>query len=185
MFSVLKKLFITILLVTTATIAQAQTGDVNLDRLSEAVQAINNEQFPRAEQLLNSVLATLPNDADALNLLGVVRAKQKRTAQAVRLFRRALASSPSHLGAHINLGELLTTTNRSADDAALGTAYREAGRYAEARLELERAIKLDANDLRANYQLVWFMQNSEKKTRPKRCSTGLMSIGNVSTIRKE
>ena len=90
-------------------------GDVNLQRLAEAVQAINDDQLSRAEQLLNSVLAALPNDADALNLLGVVRAKQERTAEAERLFRRALASSPSHLGAHINLSELLTTTNRSAE----------------------------------------------------------------------
>jgi Flp pilus assembly protein TadD len=95
--------------------AHAQTGDVNLERLTEAAQAISNGQLPRAEQLLNSVLKTLPNDADALNLLGVVRAKQDRKRDAERLFRRALASSPSHLGAHINLSELLTTTNRPAE----------------------------------------------------------------------
>ena len=95
--------------------AHAQTGDINLERLTEAAQAISDGQLPRAEQLLNSVLAIERNDADALNLLGVVRAKQNRKTEAERLFRRALASSPSHLGAHINLSELLTTTNRSAD----------------------------------------------------------------------
>ena len=95
--------------------AHAQTGDANLERLTEAAQAISDGQLPRAEQLLNSVLAIERNDADALNLLGVVRAKQNRKTEAERLFRRALASSPSHLGAHINLSELLTTTNRSAD----------------------------------------------------------------------
>jgi tetratricopeptide (TPR) repeat protein len=103
-----------ILLLVVSSVAQAQTGDVNLDRLNEAVQAISAGQLPRAQQLLNSVLAALPNDADALNLLGVVRAKQDRKTEAERLFRRALTSSPSHLGAHINLAELLTTTNRSA-----------------------------------------------------------------------
>jgi len=96
-------------------VAHAQTGDINLERLTEAAQAITDGQLPRAEQLLNSVLAIERNDADALNLLGVVRAKQNRKTEAERLFRRALASSPSHLGAHINLSELLTTTNRSAD----------------------------------------------------------------------
>jgi tetratricopeptide (TPR) repeat protein len=113
MFStVLKILFIVILL---ASIAPAQTADVNLNRLSEAVQAINDEQLPRAEQLLNSVLTAVPGDADALNLLGVVRAKQQRPAEAETLFRRALLRSPSHVGAHINLGELLITTNRSTE----------------------------------------------------------------------
>jgi len=41
----------------------------------------------------------------------------------------------------------------AAAHAALGAAYREAGNYDEARLELERAVELDSNDLRANYQL--------------------------------
>jgi Tfp pilus assembly protein PilF len=31
--------------------------------------------------------------------------------------------------------------------------YREVGMYPEARAELERAVQLDPNDLRANYQL--------------------------------
>jgi len=113
-FPVLRNSII-VILVLIASVAHAQTGDANLERLTEAAQAISDGQLPRAEQLLNSVLAIERNDADALNLLGVVRAKQNRKTEAERLFRRALASSPSHLGAHINLSELLTTTNRSAD----------------------------------------------------------------------
>ena len=95
--------------------AQTTSADINLNRLAEAVNAINENQLPRAEELLNSVLATSPGDADALNLLGVVRAKQDRTADAEKLFRRALASLPSHLSAHINLAELLLTHDRSAE----------------------------------------------------------------------
>ena len=53
------------------------------------------------------------------------------------MFRKVVQSSPNHAAAH----------------AALGTAYREAGNYADAQTELERAVKLDASDLRANYQL--------------------------------
>jgi tetratricopeptide (TPR) repeat protein len=97
-----------------ASMAQAQTTNAgnNLDRLSEAVKAINENQLPHAEELLNSVLATSRNDADALNLLGVIRAKQDRVADAERLFRRALSVLPSHIGAHINLAELLLAHNR-------------------------------------------------------------------------
>ena len=54
-----------------------------------------------------------PRDADALNLLGVVRARQHRSSEAKRLFLRALATAPSHVGAHINLGELYLTTSRA------------------------------------------------------------------------
>src|SRR6476661_10393026 len=95
--------------------AQTTNGDVNLSRLADAVRAIADNQISRAEEILNAVLAAAPGDADALNLLGVVRAKQARPAEAERLFRRALTSSPTHLGAHTNLAELLTTTNRSAE----------------------------------------------------------------------
>src|SRR6185437_5687333 len=95
--------------------AQTTSGDVNLDRLTEAAGAIGDNQLQRAEGILNAVLATAPRDADALNLLGVVRAKQNRPAEAERLFRRALANLPSHVGAHINLAELLLSSNKTAE----------------------------------------------------------------------
>lgn len=89
------------------------TDDLTLSRLMAAVKAIDQQHFAEAEDLLQAVLINLPNDGDANNLLGVVRAKQGRTADAEKLFRRAILHSPKHLGAHINLGELLLTTNRS------------------------------------------------------------------------
>ena len=163
-FPVLKNLFIVILFVAVVSVAHAQ-GDVSLNRLSEAAQAISDGQLARAEQRLNSVLRTLPNDADALNLLGVVRAKQNRTAEAERLFRRALASSPSHLGAHTNLSELLTTTNRSAEalpilisahqlapdrfeiTLKLGMLYAEQRNYPQAQQILEEALATKPDDV--------------------------------------
>ena len=126
-----------VLLLAIAPVAHAQTTDINLNRLSQAANAINEDQLPRAEELLNSVLATSRNDADALNLLGVVRAKQERVTDAERLFRRALSSLPSHLGAHINLAELLLTHNRSAEAMPiLLRAYKLAPTRAEINLDL-------------------------------------------------
>ena len=51
---------VVLLLLAIASIARAQTTsvDVNLNRLAEAVNAINENQLTRAEELLNSVLAT-------------------------------------------------------------------------------------------------------------------------------
>jgi len=46
-----------------------------------------------------------------------------------------------------------TRPDHAAAFSALGSAYREAGNYTEARTALERAVQLDPNDLRANYQL--------------------------------
>lgn len=127
------------LLLAIASVGYAQTTnpDVNLNRLAEAVNAINENQLPHAEELLNSVLATSRNDADALNLLGVVRAKQERVADAERLFRRALSSLPSHVGAHINLAELLLSHDRSAEAMPiLLRAYKLAPERPEINLNL-------------------------------------------------
>ena len=96
--------------------AQAQTAnneEVSLRNLQQAATAIGEGNLKDAEVILTSVLAGRSGDADALNLLGVVRARQQRVREAERLFRRALAVSPTHVGAHINLGELYITTNRS------------------------------------------------------------------------
>ena len=98
--------------------SKAQTRnitDTNLNRLSEAVEAISQGQLPKAERLLNSVLVSAPRDADALNLLGVVRAQEQKPAEAERLFRRALAASGTHVGVHINLGKLLLTRNKTTE----------------------------------------------------------------------
>ncbi|MGI9165831.1 MAG: tetratricopeptide repeat protein [Pyrinomonadaceae bacterium] len=128
-----------VLLVATLPV-QAQIGnirEINLSRLAEAVEAIGQGDLPKAEHLLNSVLAATPRDADALNLLGVVRAHQRRPAEAERLFRRALTASPSHLGAHINLGELFLTTKRPEQAMQmLLTAHRLAPEGADINLNL-------------------------------------------------
>lgn len=103
---------VSLLVVSCPLILAQPSNDATLNRLMEAVKAIDQGQFPQAETHLKSVLATAPNDADAINLLGVIRAKQTRQAEAERLFRRAIAISPRHVGAHINLAELFFTTNR-------------------------------------------------------------------------
>ncbi|HEY6802409.1 MAG TPA: tetratricopeptide repeat protein [Pyrinomonadaceae bacterium] len=120
----------------TATIAYAQT-DTNLNQLEDAVTAINQNQLQHADELLNSVLAKTPNDADALNLLGVVRAKQDRTTDAEKLFRRAISILPAHVSAHINLAELLLTHNRPTEAAiVLLRAYKLAPTRPEINIDL-------------------------------------------------
>src|SRR5690349_10784147 len=120
---------VVVLVAISAIVAQTPNGDINLSRLAEAVRAIDENQLSHAEETLNAVLATAPSDADALNLLGVVRAKQNRPAEAERLFRRALSSLPSHLGAHINLAELLLSNNKTTEALPiLLQAHQQIGR---------------------------------------------------------
>src|ERR1051325_6646018 len=114
----LRHALLLIILLASAPAASAQTargGQLNLRRLEQAAAALGAGGLQRAESLLDAVLAAAPRDADALNLLGVVRARQQRGAEAEQLFRRALAAEPTHLGAHVNLGELLVTTGRDGE----------------------------------------------------------------------
>jgi tetratricopeptide (TPR) repeat protein len=100
----------------TVVTAQAQTGnseEVSLRNLQQAANAISAGNLAEAETILTAVLASRSRDADALNLLGVVRARQHRVREAERLFRRTLGVMPTHVGAHINLGELYITTTQS------------------------------------------------------------------------
>ena len=120
--------------------------------------------YGRRNNFLIPYSRALPNDPDALNLLGVVRAKQNRPAEAEQLFRRALARSPAHVSAHINLGELLLTTNRSQEamvillrahklaptrpdiNLNLGRLYLEKNNYQQAREHLRLVPREAFND---------------------------------------
>jgi tetratricopeptide (TPR) repeat protein len=96
--------------VTNAT-AQSRVEEARL--LEDAVAAISAGRLPQAESALNSLLSRSPNDPDALNLLGVVRAQQQLPDEAEKLFLRAITAAPKHLSAHINLGELYFTTSKT------------------------------------------------------------------------
>ncbi|HEX8747553.1 MAG TPA: tetratricopeptide repeat protein [Pyrinomonadaceae bacterium] len=86
--------------------AAAQQNVSNYDRLERAAAMISAGQLASAEGEINAVLRRAPGDANALNLLGVVRAQQQRTSEAEQLFLRAVKSAPTLLGAYLNLGRL-------------------------------------------------------------------------------
>jgi len=140
------KVIVLLLMVATFSVAYAQKGntdDVNLRRLSQAVEAISLGEFSKAESLLKSVLGASPNDPDALNLLGVVRAEEHKASEAEGLFRKALASSPTHVGAHINLAKLLQSTNRLPEALRM---WRAAQRLAPDRAEINLNLATLSSD---------------------------------------
>ena len=85
--------------------ARAQTP-ADYERLERAAGLIRRGELERAEGELGAVLRVRPGEANALNLLGVVRAKQGRADEAEGFFLRALKSSPALVGAYLNLGQL-------------------------------------------------------------------------------
>jgi len=85
--------------------------------LATARVEISRGQVELAEKSLWTVLSADPNQPEALTLLGIIRGRQKRYAEAEALFRRALQLDSSSLVAHRNLASALTAQNKP--DAAI------------------------------------------------------------------
>lgn len=77
-----------------------------LNRLQRAAEMIRKGQLSSAEAELDAVLRQAPREANALNLLGVVRAQQQRGGEAETLFLRAIEINKALLGAYLNVGQL-------------------------------------------------------------------------------
>src|SRR5215471_6216300 len=106
-------------------------------RIERSAAFIRENKLPEAERELSVVLKSAPNDADAVNLLGTVRARQGRLDEAEALFRRALRSDARHVGAHMNLAYLYML--QSSPEKAIS--------------ELREMIRLDPTNSEANYKL--------------------------------
>ena len=102
------------------------SSDFTGESLARAVQALQRGAVDEARRLLGAVVARDPDNADALNLIGVVHAQRRELAAAEEALRRAIASAPAHAGAHLNYGGVL----------------RLLGRLQEAGAHFERAVEL-------------------------------------------
>jgi tetratricopeptide (TPR) repeat protein len=92
------------------------------------------DSFERATKVHATYPDTLPN---AWNNLGLIAAREGRSAEAIPYFQHALQLSPDHLVALDNLGN----------------AYRLQKQWAEARETLEHAVAVGPEDPEANYSL--------------------------------
>lgn len=138
--SVQRAFILFVVLLSLAQALPARTAPQNLpvyDRLERAVELIRKGDLARAEAELNTVLRAEPREANALNLLGVVRAQQQRTVEAEKLFLRALDAAPTLLGAYLNLGQLYAG-NRKPDRALW--AFMEASKLAPDRPEINSSL---------------------------------------------
>ena len=85
------------------------------DAISDAVAALERGDLANAEQTLQAVLKTRPNDAAALGVLGVVLDQEKKYHEADGVYRRALAVSPHSAALLNNYGNHLVATGKSAE----------------------------------------------------------------------
>ena len=129
------------------------------DVLKAAISSHQAGDLARAASLYQTVLATEPDNADAMHLLGVLNHQQGAHARAVELMGRAVALRPNAAAFHANLAEAyraLGQYERAAGScraalglkpdypeamANLGLALQGMGRRAEAAEQFRAAIK--------------------------------------------
>ncbi|MEP9376033.1 tetratricopeptide repeat protein [Aquabacter sp. CN5-332] len=75
------------------------------------------EQFEDAARCYRKILKRAPDNADVLNLLGMVRARQNRFDDAIDLYRSALARKPGDAKAWFNLGLAYSALERHPEGA--------------------------------------------------------------------
>jgi len=69
-------------------------------------EAVEAEDYQRAIDHMTKVVATVPDNADALNYLGYSHRKLGRFDESLVWYQKALAADPNHRGANEYLGEL-------------------------------------------------------------------------------
>lgn len=116
----------------------------------QATAAFEQGDLARAEELAAPLAVGDDATAEACSLLGQIRLQQKRPADAVAAFERAVARSPDSAPLRSRLGGALLTVAES------GVADARAALLARARGELDRAAQLDAGCVDAQFELLRF-----------------------------
>ena len=124
--------------------AQANFNPQHALQTAMAQHQIGN--LPAAETLYKQVLQTLPNQPDALHLLGLISKQKGDLKTAAQLMRKALAVNPNYVEAYVNLGATLQEQNNLSDAA---DCYRKAlalrPNYAEVHSNLGVVLKAQDN----------------------------------------
>lgn len=131
--------------------------------VSKSIDSLNRHDFEKAENYLQQALKIQPNNAEALRLLGVASALQKKYPEALKYFDKVIKLSPRNGVAHSNRGNVLQELGKYKDallayDVALslessyveaynnrGNALQALGRYQEALHAYSSALSLAPN----------------------------------------
>ncbi len=103
-----------------------RTGESPEARLAAAMELHRTGDLARAADIYRQVLATVPDQPDALHLLGVVALQQDRFEDAIRSISAAIAVRPDMPAFHSNLAN----------------AWRKAGAYDRAIASCDKALAL-------------------------------------------
>src|SRR5205085_3219400 len=113
----------------------------NTRDLQIAMQLHQQGKWGEAESLYRKVLESDRNDADAMHLLGVLCAQQKRFDEAEQWIRRAIARQPTAAGYYQSLGSALRERGQFADAIdACKSALRLKPDLIEAQITMSQAL---------------------------------------------
>jgi protein O-GlcNAc transferase len=107
------------------------------DLFIKAEQALQNNEFPKAEALFRQILSIEPGNPDALNYLAVVCFQQGKNEDSLNTFKKLLAVKPDYPDLSFNLANVLKLTGN----------YDEAANYARKAIEAQPEIADNYNIL--------------------------------------
>ncbi len=131
--------------------------------LDRAFSCYNNADMLEAEQLCRLVLARVPRQVDAMQLLGLLLNQKGQFAEAAELLREAVIQAPGHSALHNNLGMTLYRMEKTDEAVSqfrraielredfakahnnLGAALMKLGRLDEAVTACMEAIRLQGD----------------------------------------
>ena len=145
----------------------ARSGPAGVQSVEEALDAAfssySSGDFAESERLCREVLSKVPDQADAMQLLGALLNRRGEYAEAVELFRSALKQAPGHWQLHNNLGMALTRLGKLSEAVSefkealsskpdfakahnnLGVALMKLGLFDEAASACSEAIELQGD----------------------------------------
>lgn len=129
-----------------ASISQNASRQAAPSQLQDAANELSAGKLDQADQDLQSVLRSNPQDYRALDLLGVVRVLQHQEAKAEELFEQVVKVKPDFAPGHAHLGLL----------------YLHMGRTQDALPELREALRLDPGRADAAGALVHTLRDQAK-----------------------
>ena len=150
------------LLINTEAISAWQSRSSTL-QLRQAERHLQKGELVKAEQIVQRLLKTKPDLAEAFELLGVIRGKQQRREEAESLFQRALRLNPGLVRAHINLGQLYKQSKRP--DLALAS-FQNAAKILPLNPEIQYNLALLFADDRQFDKAIRSLEAISPKHRP-------------------
>ncbi len=118
--------------------------------LQQATRLHQQGQLPAADQLYRQILATAPNNPDALRLLGLLLLQAGRPADAISLLDRSIRIAPNVPSTHNTLGEAFRALDHlSESEASYRFALRLNPKFPEAWNNLANALQQQGRTLEA------------------------------------